>query len=70
MLELWKTIRWYKSRWNSEIIITNDYGLLCEPARSKELTENVLLGLDKNWDSDLIKEYSTQFSWMRFKGKI
>ncbi|WP_332310009.1 glycosyltransferase [Methanosarcina vacuolata] len=46
-----------------EIIVTEDYGLLCEPARSKELAENILLGLNHNWDSDLIKEYSSQFSW-------
>jgi glycosyltransferase involved in cell wall biosynthesis len=53
-----------------EIIISNEYGLLCEPARPKELAENILLGVNYDWDSDLIKEYSSQFSWSVISEKI
>jgi glycosyltransferase involved in cell wall biosynthesis len=53
-----------------EIILSKNYGLLCEPARSKELAENILIGLNNNWDSGLIKEYSNQFSWDVISEKI
>lgn len=45
------------------IIVSDDYGLLCDSAKSKELAENVLLALDKNWDSKKIIEYASQFKW-------
>lgn len=46
-----------------EIIISEDYGLLCEPANPKELAEIVLIALDKEWDHEKIREYSEQFTW-------
>lgn len=46
-----------------EIIVSDDYGLLSEPADSNELAESILLALDKEWDSDKIKEYAEQFTW-------
>ena len=46
-----------------EVIIYDDYGLLCDPARPKELADNILLALNKGWDSNLITKYSAQFSW-------
>jgi len=53
-----------------EIIVPNDYGLLCEPARPLELAENILSALNKNWNSYCIKEYSTQLSWSAITRKI
>lgn len=53
-----------------EIIASDDYGLLCDPAEPKELAKNILLALDKNWDSDLIKKYSAQFSWNNISKQI
>lgn len=46
-----------------EIIVSDDYGLLAEPANSERLAETILLALDKNWDTTKIKAYSAQFTW-------
>jgi len=53
-----------------EIIISNDYGLLCKPARSRELAKNLLFGLNCNWNTDFITEYSSQFCWSVISEKI
>ena len=46
-----------------EIITSEDYGLLCEPADSEKLAKNLLMALDKEWDAKKIEEYSAQFTW-------
>lgn len=46
-----------------EIIISEDYGLLCEPANPKELAEKILIALDKDWDSEKILRYAERFRW-------
>jgi teichuronic acid biosynthesis glycosyltransferase TuaC len=46
-----------------EIINSEDYGLLCNPAKPKDLAMNILSALYRDWDSNLIKKYSAQFSW-------
>ena len=46
-----------------EIITSEDYGLLCEPANSEELAKNILLALDKEWDVMRIKAHSAKFTW-------
>ncbi|AKB75112.1 Glycosyl transferase, group 1 [Methanosarcina lacustris Z-7289] len=46
-----------------EIIISEDYGLLCEPASSEELERTIISALDKNWDSFKIREYAKSFTW-------
>jgi glycosyltransferase involved in cell wall biosynthesis len=48
---------------SEEIIISEEYGLLCQPANPKELAEKILLALDKNWDSERIIKYAKQFTW-------
>jgi glycosyltransferase involved in cell wall biosynthesis len=53
-----------------EIIKSNDYGLLCDPAKSTELAENILLALDKDWNCNTIKKYSAQFSWDKISKQI
>ncbi|MCQ1535236.1 glycosyltransferase family 4 protein [Methanosarcina sp. KYL-1] len=53
-----------------EIITSDDYGLLCETGRTKELEENILLALNKEWDNIKIKEYSEQFTWDVIARKI
>lgn len=47
---------------SEEIIVSKDYGLICDPARPKELANNILLSLDKSWDSEKIVSYVSQFS--------
>jgi glycosyltransferase involved in cell wall biosynthesis len=46
-----------------EIIVSGDYGLLCEPASSEELEKTIMLALDKRWDTSKIKEYAESFTW-------
>ncbi|MGB9928802.1 MAG: glycosyltransferase [Methanosarcina sp.] len=46
-----------------EVIISEDYGLLCDPAKSIALADKILLALDKEWDTEKIKRYSEQFTW-------
>ncbi len=46
-----------------EIITSEDYGLLCEPANPKDLAEKILIGLNKEWDREKILKYAQQFTW-------
>jgi len=46
-----------------EIIISEDLGLLCEPANFKDLTEKILIALDKKWEHKKIMKYGEQFTW-------
>ncbi len=46
-----------------EIIISEDYGFLCDPAKSVALADNILLALTKEWNCGKIEEYSKQFTW-------
>lgn len=47
----------------SEIITSEDYGLLVEPANPKELAEKILVALDKDWDYKKIRGYAERFTW-------
>lgn len=55
---------------SEEIIVSNDYGLLCDPAKPKELAKNILSALEISWDAKKIKEYSIQFTWEEIGKKI
>lgn len=46
-----------------EIINSEDYGLLCEPGDPEDLTEKILIALDKKWDQKKIRKYAEQFTW-------
>jgi len=46
-----------------EIITSEDYGLLCEPANPEDLAEKILIALEKKWDREKIKKYAQQFTW-------
>jgi len=46
-----------------EIIISDDYGLLCEPGDPKDLAEKILFALKKQWNSKKIRDYAEQFTW-------
>jgi len=54
----------------SDIIISEEYGLLCKPASVDELTENILIALDKKWAQIKIVKYAEQFSWTNIIKKI
>ncbi|QLH74248.1 MAG: glycosyltransferase family 4 protein [Methanomassiliicoccales archaeon] len=53
-----------------EIINSNNYGYIVEPGNIKEITYCLNSALNKEWDADLILEYSNQFSIDRMLEKI
>ena len=55
---------------SEEIITSEDYGLLCEPANPEELAEKILIALDKEWDSDCVSDYAKKFDWKKIGGEI
>ena len=46
-----------------EVITSEDYGYLTEPADPEEFAEKILIGLDREWDYEKISEYAKQFTW-------
>lgn len=48
-----------------DIIIGDEYGLLCDPMDSKALARIIEVGLEKKWDYDAIASYSENFTWER-----
>jgi len=46
-----------------EVIASDDYGLLVEPADPEDLAEKILVALDREWDQKTILAYAGQFTW-------
>lgn len=46
-----------------EVITSNTYGLLVEPANPEALAEKILVALDREWDREAILAYSEQYTW-------
>ena len=55
---------------SEEIITSDDYGLLCEPANPKDLAEKILIALDKGWDREKIRKYAERFRWENIAKEI
>jgi len=55
---------------SEEIITSEDYGLLCEPASPEELVEKILIALDKEWDYENIRNYAEMFRWENIAKEI
>ncbi len=53
-----------------EVIISEDFGLLAEPANSEDLAEAISLALEKNWDYQKINEYARSFTWRQIANEI
>ena len=47
----------------SEIVISDKYGLLVEPADPKDLAEKILVALDREWDREAILKYAERYTW-------
>lgn len=47
----------------SEIIVSEDYGLLVEPRNLMDLVRKIEVALDKEWNNQKIKKYAQQFTW-------
>jgi len=52
-----------------EIITSKDYGLLVNPADTKDLTEKILITLEKEWNKKSIRKYAERFTWERISEK-
>jgi len=45
------------------IIVSDDYGLLAEPANPKDLAAKILVALDREWDREAILTYAERYTW-------
>ncbi|MEM0192254.1 MAG: glycosyltransferase [Candidatus Korarchaeum sp.] len=52
-----------KNGGSEEIIVSEDYGLLCEPGDPDGLAERIAIALSRDWDPDTIRSYALSFSW-------
>jgi len=53
-----------------EVIASDDYGLLVEPADPEDLAEKILVALDREWDREAILLYAERFTWENIAKKI
>ena len=53
-----------------EVITSDKYGLLVEPADPEDLAEKILLALDREWDREAILAYSEQYTWENIAKEI
>jgi glycosyltransferase involved in cell wall biosynthesis len=53
-----------------DIIVTDEYGLLCKPRDVKELIEKIQMALDKDWNYEKIIIYAQGFTWSNIAKKI
>ena len=48
---------------SEEVVISDKYGLLVEPADPEDLAEKILIALDREWDREEILTYAERFTW-------
>lgn len=53
-----------------EVITSDAYGLLVEPADPDDLAEKILLALDREWDRGAILAYAEHFTWENIAKEI
>jgi len=53
-----------------EIIISDEYGLLVEPADPDDLAKKILAALDREWDREAILQYAERFTWENIAKEI
>ena len=53
-----------------DVIVSDRYGLLAEPANSQDLAEKIGIALDKEWDHEAIGRYALQFNWEDISKRI
>lgn len=59
-----------RNRGSEEVVISDDYGLLVEPADSEDLAEKILIALDREWDREAILEYAQRYTWKNIAKEI
>lgn len=55
---------------SEEVIISDEHGLLAEPADPDDLAEKILAALDREWDREAILAYAERFTWERIAEEI
>ena len=55
---------------SEEVVISDDYGLLVEPADPEDLAEKILVALDREWDQGAILAYAERFTWEKIAKDI
>jgi glycosyltransferase involved in cell wall biosynthesis len=53
-----------------EVIASDDYGLLVEPADPEGLAEKILVALDREWDREMILAYAERYTWENIAKEI
>ena len=53
-----------------EVITSDAYGLLVEPADPEDLAEKILVALNREWDREAILEYAERFTWENIAKEI
>jgi glycosyltransferase involved in cell wall biosynthesis len=53
-----------------EVIISDVYGLLVEPANPEALAEMILVALDREWDREAILAYAERYTWENIAKEI
>jgi len=53
-----------------EVITSDQYGLLVQPADSKDLAEKIIQALNRDWDRDAILKYAERYSWENIAKEI
>jgi glycosyltransferase involved in cell wall biosynthesis len=53
-----------------EVITSDEYGLLVNPADPKDLEEKILIALDREWDQETILTYAAQYTWENIAKEI
>jgi glycosyltransferase involved in cell wall biosynthesis len=59
-----------RNRGSEEVVISDKYGLLVDPADPEDLAEKILVALDREWDRDAILEYAQRYTWENIAKKI
>jgi teichuronic acid biosynthesis glycosyltransferase TuaC len=53
-----------------EVIISEEYGLLVEPADPEDLADKIFVALDREWDREVILAYAERYTWGRIVEQI
>ena len=59
-----------RNRGSEEVIISDEHGLLVEPADSEDLAEKILTALDREWDREAILAYAERYTWENIAKEI
>ena len=52
-----------KNGGSEEIVTSDDYGLLVEPANPEDLAKKILVALDREWNREAVLANAKQYTW-------